>query len=81
MEWTPEEKKDIPPLYGCEILLENTTMDLVKDPSFPNDAYIVVYRVNNKKYIDLCRGNRRCSFLIFLRITFSQFITSPPLQT
>ena len=58
VEWTPEEKKDIPPLYGCEILLENTTMDLVKDPSFPNDAYIVVYQVNNKKYIDLCRGNR-----------------------
>jgi hypothetical protein len=58
VEWTAEEKKDIPPLYGCEILLENTTIQTVKDPSFPTDAYIVRYEVKGKQYIDLCRGNR-----------------------
>lgn len=58
MEWTPEEKKDIPPKYGCEILLENATNESIKDPSFPTDAYIVVYEVDGNRCMDLCRGTR-----------------------
>ena len=58
VEWTPEEKKDIPPRYGCEILVENGTVSQIKDPSFPNDAYIVWYTVNENSYMDLCRGTR-----------------------
>jgi hypothetical protein len=58
VEWTEEEKKDIPPRYGCEILLEKASIDQLKDSSFPSDAYIVTYHVNEKKYMDLCRGNR-----------------------
>jgi hypothetical protein len=58
VEWTPEEKKEIPPRYGCEILLENTTVEKVKDPSFPSDACIVYYKIDNNFYIDLCRGSR-----------------------
>ena len=58
VEWTPEEKKDIPPRYGCEILIENGTVSQIKDPSFPNDAYIVWYTVNESSYMDLCRGTR-----------------------
>lgn len=61
MEWTPEEKKSLPPLYGCEIVLENTTIEQAKDPSFPNDAYLVFYTVNGKDYIDLCRSGKRVS--------------------
>ena len=58
VEWSAEEKKDIPPLYGCEILLENTNLGAVKDPSFPTDAYIVKYKIDGKNYMDLCRGSR-----------------------
>jgi hypothetical protein len=58
VEWTPEEKKDIPPRYGCEILIENGTVSQIKDPSFPNDAYLILYRVNDETYVDLCRGTR-----------------------
>lgn len=58
VEWTPEEKKDIPPRYGCEILVENGTLAQIKDPSFPNDAYIVYYTIKEKSYMDLCRGTR-----------------------
>ena len=58
MEWTPEEKKDIPPRYGCEILIENASLAQVKDPSFPNDAYIVSYTLKGNSYMDLCRGTR-----------------------
>lgn len=61
-EWTVEEKKTIPPLYGCEILLENTTLSNTKDTSFPSDAYVVMYKINDKNYIDLCRGTMMSIF-------------------
>jgi hypothetical protein len=57
-QWTPEDKKEIPSQYGCELLFERTTLQQIKDPSLPNDAYIVIYRVNNETYMDLCRGSR-----------------------
>ena len=58
VKWSEEEKQSIPPKYGCEILLENTTLETIKDPSFPNDAYMIVYVVDGEKRIDLCRGSR-----------------------
>ena len=57
-QWTPEEKKEIPSQYGCEILFERTTLQQIKNPSLPSDAYIVIYRVNNETFMDLCRGTR-----------------------
>jgi hypothetical protein len=47
---------NIPPQrYGCEILLEKTSMNDVKDKSFPTDARIVTYIFEGKTYIDLTR--------------------------
>lgn len=62
-EQTMAEKKQEsnftnPASYGCEILFERTTLQQVKDPSLPSDAYIVIYQVDNETYMDLCRGNR-----------------------
>jgi hypothetical protein len=57
-QWTPEEKKKIPSQYGCEILFERTTLQQIKNPSLPSDAYIVIYRVNDETFMDLCRGSR-----------------------
>jgi len=48
VQWTAEEKKDIPSRYGCEILLEKATLQQLKDPSFPLDANIVTYIVNGE---------------------------------
>jgi len=61
LEWTSEEKANIPPRYGCQILLENTTVEAAKDSSFPNDAYLIWYKVEGKEYIDLCRSSKRSS--------------------
>jgi hypothetical protein len=58
IHWTPEEKKETSSRYGCEILFEHATLAQVKDPSLPNDAYLIFYRVNNETYMDLCRGRR-----------------------
>ena len=30
MEWTPEEKKSLPPRYSCELVLENATPEQYK---------------------------------------------------
>ena len=53
------EKEEVEPIipkeYGCEILLENTTLEKVKDPSFPYDAYLVWYKKNGKECLDLTR--------------------------
>ena len=48
-----------PSLYRCELLLEKTTFDKAKDSSFPTDAYLIWYKVENEIHMDLCRCNRR----------------------
>ena len=58
LQWTPEERKKNTSRYGCEILFERTTLQQIKDPSLPNDAYIVIYRVDGETFMDLCRGSR-----------------------
>jgi hypothetical protein len=51
-----EQNTSNPATYGCEILLEKTTLKQVKDPSFPSDAKIIWYEIDGEKYMDLCRG-------------------------
>ena len=57
-EYGKEEKSILPSSYGCEILLEKTSVEKAKDPSFPNDAYLIWYRTEQKEHIDLVRGTR-----------------------
>lgn len=60
-----EENISNPSSYGCQILLEKTTLLQANDTSFPNDAYLVFYKVDGKDYIDLCRGHKRVSIFDF----------------
>lgn len=53
-----EEKNVLPSNYGCEILLENTTITKVKDTSFPSDAYLIWYNFDGKTHLDLTRGSK-----------------------
>lgn len=48
----------LPYQYGCEILLEKTTLEKAKDSSFPNDAYLIWYTEDGNDRIDLVRGTR-----------------------
>ena len=48
----------LPHEYGCEVLLEDTTIEKAKDSSFPNDAYLVWYILEGQECIDLTRGTR-----------------------
>jgi len=53
-----QEKRVLPHEYGCQVLLEKTTLEKTKDTSFPSDAYLIWYVENNENCIDLVRGTR-----------------------
>jgi hypothetical protein len=53
-----EENKILPSSYGCEILLEKTSLIKAKDTAFPSDAYLIFYMENGKEYLDLTRGSK-----------------------
>jgi hypothetical protein len=53
-----EEKNILPSSYGCDILLQETTLDKAKDSSFPNDAYLIWYNIDGTQKLDLVRGSR-----------------------
>lgn len=53
------QKQILPKEYGCEIVLEKTTLDEVKNPSFPTDAYLIWYMIDNVEYLDLTRCSKK----------------------
>lgn len=48
-------KEVLPHEYGCQILLEKTTLQAAKDKNFPNDARLIWYKVDQQIFIDLTR--------------------------
>tara|TARA_X000000368_G_scaffold405684_1_gene383104 strand:- start:99 stop:512 length:414 start_codon:yes stop_codon:yes gene_type:complete len=61
--WTTEEAGNIKSVYGCELLVENGSLQDVNSVEYPTDAYIVSYAVfesgklGETKY-DLTRGTK-----------------------
>lgn len=55
----------VPSNYGCEILLEKTTIQCANDKSFPTDARLITYIVNGTTYLDLTRGKKMVSIFDF----------------
>lgn len=60
-ESSTNKKQILPHEYGCQILLEKTTLEKAKDSSFPNDAYLIWYIEEGKQYLDLTRCHKRVS--------------------
>ena len=53
--------KVLPHEYGCEIVLEKTTLEKAKDFSFPSDAYLIWYIDDGEEYVDLTRGSKKAN--------------------
>jgi len=51
--------KVLPHEYGCEILLEKTTVEKAKDSSLPSDAYLIWYTTDGEEHLDLTRCPKR----------------------
>ena len=56
--WTPSEKESLKEQYGCEILVENGSLDEVSTTDAPSDAWIVTYEIDGTAHRDLTRGSR-----------------------
>ena len=57
-EYEKENRNILPSDYGCQILLEKTTIEMAKDKSFPNDARLIWYIVDGVEYVDLTRCSK-----------------------
>ena len=56
--WTPSEKESLKEQYGCEILIENGSLEEVMTTEAPSDAWIVTYEIDGTVHRDLTRGVR-----------------------
>tara|TARA_R100000329_G_scaffold119114_1_gene98138 strand:+ start:1018 stop:1365 length:348 start_codon:yes stop_codon:yes gene_type:complete len=56
--WLKEEKETSKEVYGCEILIENGSLDDVMTTDAPTDAFIVTYEIDGMVHRDLTRGSR-----------------------
>ena len=56
--WTPSEKESLKEQYGCEILVENGSLDEVSTSDAPSDAWIITYEIDGTVHRDLTRGTR-----------------------
>tara|TARA_B100001093_G_scaffold428399_1_gene423208 strand:+ start:227 stop:598 length:372 start_codon:yes stop_codon:yes gene_type:complete len=56
--WTTEEKSKIKSQYGCEMLVENGSLQDVSAQDVPTDAYIVTYTLDDQVKYDLTRGTK-----------------------
>ena len=56
--WTSAEKESSGEKYGCEILIEDGSLDDVSTTKAPSDAYVVKYLYEDKVCFDLTRGTK-----------------------
>ena len=56
--WSKEEKETSKEVYGCEILIENGSLDEVSTSDAQSDAWIVTYEIDGTAPRDLARGTR-----------------------
>ena len=59
--WTASEREGSRKKYGCEIMIENGTLEQVKTKDCPNDARIVTYEVDGETRYDLTRSQKAVS--------------------
>ena len=69
--WTSQEKENHKSEYGCEIVIENGTLEQVATTNAPTDACIVTYEYNERVCYDLTRGARVKLFDMY----YDKFIT------
>ena len=56
--WSKKEKETSKELYGCEIIIENGSLNEVMTTDAPTDAWIITYEIDGTVHRDLTRGTR-----------------------
>ena len=58
LTWSAEEKEQCQTKYGCEIIMDNSSLESVRTKKAPTDSYIVKYFYKDKVCFDLTRGTK-----------------------
>ena len=58
LTWSAEEKEQCQTRYGCEIIMDNSSLESVRTKKAPTDSYIVKYLYKDKVCFDLTRGTK-----------------------
>ena len=56
--WSKEEKEKIGSEYGCDIVVEDGSIEDVSTKQAPTDAYIIKYLYEDNVHYDLTRGTK-----------------------
>tara|TARA_B100001250_G_scaffold39907_1_gene31725 strand:- start:496 stop:846 length:351 start_codon:yes stop_codon:yes gene_type:complete len=56
--WSKEEKEKIKSEYGCDIVVEDGSLEDVRTKKAPTDSYIIHYLHEDKLHFDLTRGTK-----------------------
>ena len=56
--WAKEEKERVGSQYGCDIVVEDGSMEDVSTKQAPTDAYIIKYLYEDNVHYDLTRGTK-----------------------
>ena len=56
--WSKKEKETSKEIYGCEIIIENGSLNEVMTTEAPSDAWIITYEFDGTVHRDLTRGTR-----------------------
>ena len=56
--WSKQERESCKEKYGCEVIIDNGTLEDVSIKHVPSDACIVKYLFEDKVRFDLTRGNK-----------------------
>ena len=56
--WSKEEREKIRSEYGCDIIIEDGSLEDVFTKQAPTDAYIIKYMHGDKVRFDLTRGTK-----------------------
>jgi hypothetical protein len=57
--WSSEELSNSKRKYGCEVIVDNGTIEQVMTKAAPRDAYIIKYQVDGEVRYDLTRSAKR----------------------
>ena len=58
LTWCADEKEQWQTKYGCEIIMDNSSLESVRTKKAPTDSYIVKYLYKDKVCFDLTRGTK-----------------------
>ena len=56
--WSKEEKERVGSQYGCDIVVEDGSIEDVSTKKAPTDAYIIKYLYEDNVHYDLTRGTK-----------------------